>query len=193
MPQITLNKLIQDEISRLAELNTVSTSTLEEFAHFVVANHKKKDPKPKKLPAPKQPKLKKLTLTQIKEAIYQHFGVNDTNSLKKSDSFQMATSSLEKVDLSKKDGWEIVYRKVIGILPGEDQEEGYGCINGISIFKYDLPWKVFNLDSQKASDEDVKSAYRELSRIYHPDNSETGDARIFDRLTTFYKSLTYKF
>ncbi|MDX2240288.1 MAG: DnaJ domain-containing protein [Leptolyngbyaceae cyanobacterium bins.302] len=193
MPQTTLNKLIQDEISRLAELNTISSSVLEEFAQFVIENHKKKDPKPKKVAAPKKLKVKKLTLAQVKEAIYQHFNVDNTNELKKSDNFQMAVSGMEKVDLSKKDGWEAVYRKVIGILPGEEQEEGYGCINGINIFKYDLPWKVFNLDSQNATDEDVKFAYRELSKAYHPDNSETGDSQIFDRLTTFYKSLTYKF
>lgn len=193
MSQTLLNKLIQDEISRVAELNTINTATLEELTRFVIENYKKKDPKPKKPTSSKKSKVKKLTLTQVKDAIYQHFGVNDTNNLKKSDAFQMAASSLEKVDLSKKEGWEIVYRKVIGVLPGEDQEEGYGCINGINIFKYDLPWKTFNLDPQHSTDEEVKSAYRELCKIYHPDNSETGDAQIFDRLATFYKSLTYKF
>lgn len=193
MPQTTLNKFIRDEIARLTKESAVNAAIFEEFAQFVIDNHKKKDPKPKKTPAPKKIKIQKLPYPQLKEAIYQHFGVSDTKELKKSDNFQMATSGMEQVNLSKKDGWEEVYRKVIGILPGEDQEEGYGCINGINIFKYDLPWKVFNLDAQSATDEDVKSAYHHLSRIYHPDNRETGDTQIFDRLTTFYKSLTYKF
>ncbi|HIK16498.1 MAG TPA: DnaJ domain-containing protein [Leptolyngbyaceae cyanobacterium M33_DOE_097] len=193
MPPASLNKVVQDEISRLVELRGFSVSELEEFAQFVIANYKKKDPKPKKETKPKVAKVKKLSLPQIKEAVYSHFKVVDTKELKQSDAFQMATSGIENLDLSKKPGWEAVYRKVIGILPGEEGEEGYGCINGINIFNYDLPWKIFGLDPKEATDEDVKSAYRELSKTYHPDNPTTGDARIFDRLNTFYKSLTYKF
>jgi len=189
----TLNKFIQDEISRLTELHGISAAALEDFAQFVITNYKKKEPKLKKTSASRKNKIKSLTQTQIKEAVYNYFKVGSTNELKKLDAFQMAVSSIDKLNLSKKDGWEAVYRKVIGILPGEENEEGYGCINGINIFKYDLPWKAFGLDPQKATDEDVKSSYRELSKTYHPDNSATGDAQIFDRLTTFYKSLTYKF
>lgn len=185
-----LNNLILDEISRLAEMHGVSTATLEEFAQFVIKNHKKHG-ESKVESAPKKPKS--LTLPQLKDAVYKHFSVRGTDELKQAGFFKMATSGMGKLDLSKKAGWECLYRKFVGILPGEDTETGYGCINGIDIFKYDFPWKAFGLDSQVATTEEIKSAYRQLSKIYHPDNRETGDARIFDRLTIFYKSLTEKF
>jgi DnaJ domain len=190
MSKAILNQIIQNEISRFSEIHGVPTASLSEFAQFVIDHHKKKDLKPK---PPKATKRKPLTLPQLKEAIYQHFDVKGTTELKKSGAFQMATSGMGKLDFAKKDGWEKVYRKWIGILPGEDNETGYGCINGVNIFKYDLPWSAFGLDPKLASTEEVKSAYRELSKIYHPDNRETGDAQVFHRLTVFYKSLTERF
>ncbi len=192
MPQTSLNKLIQDEIAHLTELNHISSETLEKFAIFVIENHKKA-PKATKTSKSRTTKPKPLTTTQLKEAVYQKFGVADTKGLKQCSAFQLATSGMENLNLSKKEDWEVIYRKTIGILPGEDQEEGFGCINGINIFKYDLPWRAFSLNPQQATDEDVKTAYRNLSKVYHPDNRDTGNAEIFDRLTTFYKSLTYKF
>lgn len=105
----------------------------------------------------------------------------------------MATTSMGNLNLSKKAAWEALYRKVIGVLPEEKNAVGYGCINGIDIFKYDLPWQTFGLDRKTAGDEDIKSAYRDLSKIYHPDIPDTGDARIFNRLTIFYKSLSERF
>lgn len=175
---------IESEIQRLSSEHGYSDSILREFALFVLTKEPAK---------PKPPKVKKLTVTQVKQAIYDHFSVKDTKELKKSGAFQLATSSMGNVNLSKKEDWEHLYRKLIGILPGEESESGYGCINGINIFKYDMPWRAFGLDPKVSSTEDVKAAYRDLSKIYHPDNSETGNAEIFDRLTVFYKSLTEKF
>ncbi|MFM7788456.1 MAG: DnaJ domain-containing protein, partial [Microcystis panniformis] len=62
--------------------------------------------------------------------------------------------------------------------------------NGINIFKYFRPYRVFDLDPNTASKEDIKNAYYRLSKIYHPDNQETGDAEVFDCLTVMYKSIT---
>lgn len=182
MPSVTLNTYIQDEIARVSELHSISSDILKDFALFVTKNYEKPDPKPKKL-----------NLTQLKAIIYKEFSVKDTPSLKKSSSYQAATSNLPQLNLAKTESWEAIYREVIGILPHEENETGYGCINGVDIFKYALPWKVFDLDPQKASTDDIKSAYRQLSKVYHPDNPKTGDAKIFDRLTTFYNSLTFKF
>jgi hypothetical protein len=180
---------IESEIQRLSSEHGYSDSILREFALFVLTKEPAK-PKPAK---PKQPKVKKLTITQIKQAIYDHFSVKDTKDLKKSGAFQLATSGMGSISLSKREDCEQLYRKLIGILPGEENESGYGCINGINIFKYDMPWKAFGLDPKVNTVEDVKAAYRNLSKIYHPDNSETGDPAVFDRLTVFYKSLTEKF
>ncbi len=178
-----LTKRVESEIERLTTEYGYSKAILQDFALFVL----------QKAPAQRKSKPKTLTLPQLKQTIYQHFDVKDTTALKKSGAFQMATSGLGKIDLSKKAGWELLYRKFIGILPGEENEQGYGCINGIDIFKYNLPWTVFGLDPENASTDDVKSAYRNLSKIYHPDIPKTGDARIFEKLTVFYKSLTDRF
>jgi DnaJ-class molecular chaperone len=75
------------------------------------------------------------------------------------------------------------------VLPHEAEEEGYGCINGIDIFKYFQPWQVFDLDPKTATKEDIKQAYYKLSKIYHPDVSGSGDDKIFERINTMYKSL----
>lgn len=174
-----LNTYIKNEIAKLSSQYTIEPAILEDFAQFVIEYHKKKDPK-----------IKPLTLPKIKSAIYQHFNVKNTTELRKSGAFRMATDGMTDLNLSLKEGWEILYRKFVGILPGEEHQEGYGCINGVNIFNYFRPWQVFGLDPQIASLQDIKSAYYRLSKIYHPDNQETGDARIFDNLTIMYKSIT---
>jgi Uncharacterized protein conserved in bacteria (DUF2213)/DnaJ domain len=137
------------------------------------------------------PKVK-LSKTQVEGKVLEHYKVNSINDLKKNGQFRMATSGLGKLDLKKKSDLERVYRKTIGILPGEDSETGRGAINGINILKYDMPWKAFGLDPKTATDDDIKKAYRDLSKKYHPDRPG-GDAEVFDKINTFYKSLTEKF
>lgn len=187
-----LNKLINDEIERISSLYKIEISVLEDFTHFVIAKHKLKDPKPSKpsksTKSTKSTKKKKLTLTELKNSIYQYFKVKTTAELKKSGEFKMSTDGMD-INLSNRSGWENLYRAFIGILPEEEGETGEGCINGINIFKYAYPWRVFGLNPKTATDNDIRSAYRNLSKIYHPDAGETGNAAIFDRLTTFYKSL----
>jgi hypothetical protein len=181
---VQLNSYLQNEIARLAEMHRVSPSVFEAFAHFVIENSKKKEP------TIKSQKIKPLTLAQIKAAIYQHFSVKNTTELKKSGAFKMATDGMDTLNLSVKDGWEKLYRKFIGILPGEENQQGYGCINGINVFNYFKPWQVFALDPQTATLQDIKNAYYRLSKIYHPDVPQTGDAAIFDCLTIMYKSIS---
>ena len=179
-----LTKKVELEIQRLVKEYDYSESVLKDFALLVLE-------KPSDRVKPSD-RIKPLTLPQLKQKIYHYFEVKDTTALKKSGGFKMATSSMGKLDLSKKAGWEQLHRKFIGVLPGEENEQGYGCINGIDIFKYDLPWKAFGLDPKTSTTEDVKTAYRNLSKTYHPDGSN-GDAQIFERLNVFYRSLTEKF
>jgi hypothetical protein len=180
---VNLNLELQNEIARLAEIHSLNKSVFEEFAHFIINNHKKKDSLPKNL------KVKPLTLAQIKSEIYKHFSVKNTVELKKSGAFKMATDGEDTLNLKVKDGWQKLYRKFIGILPEEENQQGYGCINGINIFNYFKPWRVFDLDPQTATTQDIKNSYYKLSKIYHPDVSKTGDASIFECLNVMYKSI----
>jgi hypothetical protein len=173
--EIQREKEIKCEIKSLIDKYGYNEQVLSDFAKFVLYGNQA------------------LTLPELKQAIYQHFNVKDTTNLKKSGMFQMATSSMGKFNLAKKDGWESLYRKFIGILPHEKNETGRTCINGINIFKYNMPWKVFDLDPETSNIDDIKLSYRNLSKIYHPDNPQTGDAEVFHRLTIFYESLTERF
>ena len=179
-----INSFIQHEITKVTQLFSADRSVLEEFALFVIANHKKKEPVVKPL------KVKPLPLAQIKSAIYQYFSVKNTTELKKSGAFNMAIDGMNDLNLTVKDGWEKLYRNLIGILPNEENQQGDGCINGINIFNYFKPWQVFGLDAKVATPQDIKNAYYGLSKIYHPDVPSTGDAAIFGRLTTMYKSIS---
>ena len=181
---IQLNSFVQHEITRVVEFSGIDRSVLEEFALFVIDNHKKKEQVVKPL------KVKPLPLAQIKSAIYQYFSVKNTTELKKSGAFNMAIDGMNDLNLAVKYGWEKLYRNLIGILPNEENQQGDGCINGINIFNYFKPWQVFGLDAKVATTQDIKNAYYGLSKIYHPDVPSTGNAAIFDRLTTMYKSIS---
>jgi flagellar basal body-associated protein FliL len=183
---VQINSYIQDEITTLVKLHGVDRSVLEAFALFVVDNHKKKEKVVKPL------KVKPLPLAQIKAAVYQYFSVKNTTELKKSGAFNMAIDGMDNLNLTVKSGWEQLYRKFAGILPEEENQQGYGCINGLNIFNYFKPWRIFGLDAKVANTQDIKNAYYALSKIYHPDVTTTGDAAIFDRLTTMYKSISTK-
>lgn len=187
MSQFKVNELIRDEIARISEAHQIDLLVLETFTQFVIENYKKKDSSiSKKL----EKKIKPLTLTQLKEAVYEYFGVKNTTDLKRSGSFKMATDGMGNLNLSVKPTWEMLYRKFVGVIPGEENQQGYGCINGINVFNYFMPWEVFGLDPRTATKEDIKQAYRNLSKVFHPDVPKTGDAPVFDRLNTMYKSLT---
>jgi DnaJ domain len=135
------------------------------------------------------PNYHPLSLDQLKQAIYKRFNVTSTPSLKKSKNFNMAIDGLGKISLTLKTTWETLYRKFIEILPTETNQQGTDCINGINIFQYFKPWEIFKLDPNTATTANIKTAYRDLCKIYHPDNSSTGNARIFDRLHIMYKSI----
>lgn len=180
-----LNSFVLAEISRVLSLQEITQYTLEEFAQFVVANHKKKDPKPAK--------PKALKSADIKAAVYDYFGIGDKRTatiLRKNSRFLMETEGMDLPPLSGLEGWKALYREFVGYLPGEEFQSGYGCINGVNIFQYFRPWRVFGIDPDSASPQDVKNSYYALSKIYHPDNSETGDAKIFDLIKNMYASIS---
>lgn len=133
---------------------------------------------------------KALAVAELKAAIYGRFAVDTTPALRKSKNFAMAIDGMGTLNFSIKETWEKLYRQCIGILPHEASEQGADCINGVHIFKYFRPWQVFGLDGKTATAADIKAAYRRLSKTYHPDNRETGNAVIFDRINTMYQSIS---
>jgi hypothetical protein len=182
---------IADEIKRLVQEYQHGTTTAEEFEN-ILNKFSLFITSPSIKPKPTH-NLTKEELKELKQSIYKYFNVKDTEALKNSNSFKMASSSLKDLDdYRKTDTWERLYRKFIGVLPYEVNKQEYGTINGINIFTYNRPWQVFGLDPDTATTEDVKNSYRKLSKIYYPDIPNTGDAKIFNRLTIFYESLTEK-
>ena len=133
---------------------------------------------------------KPLSIAQLKATIYDRFAVASTPALRKSKNFAMATDGIGKLNFADKKVWEQLYRQCIGILPHEISEQGADCINGVDIFKYFRPWQVFGLDGKTATPTEIKAAYRNLSKVYHPDNRETGNAAMFDRINTMYQSIS---
>jgi hypothetical protein len=183
MVQAVLAPQVQSEIVRLSKVGQLDAQLLEAFAYLVLQSSEQK---------PKR-KVQVLKIDELKQSVYERFKVNNTSELEKSGAFKMATDGMDKLDFRLKETWETLYRKFIGILPSEENEEGYGCINGINIFKYFKPWQIFGLDPQTATKDDVKSSYHQLSKIYHPDNSETGDREIFEQIEAMYKSIIVGF
>jgi len=183
MLSVVLTSEIREEITRLSSEHNIDAQLLERFAYFVAENQIQQKKAPKR----------NLTVAELKNAVYNRFNVNSTDELKRSGSFLMATDGMEEFDLRLKSTWEMLYRKFVGILPHEENEQGYGCINGINIFKYFKPWQVFGLNSETATKDDLKSSYRRLSKIYHPDNLETGDREVFERIELMYQSLIGSF
>jgi hypothetical protein len=181
MSSSQLPKYVLEEIDRIHQTHGYDLGVLKDFAKFIRAK--------KRSPGAASKKTKGPTLAELKKAVYGYFKVKGTPQLKKSGEFKMATDSWHNLNLGRKEAWERLYREFVGIIPGEEHEEGYGCINGVNIFKYFHVWKVFGLDPQQTTSDEIKAAYRRLSKQYHPDNPQTGDAKIFDRLHNMYESV----
>ncbi len=140
--------------------------------------------------SPRVTKKKSLIIAELKSSVCVHFSVANTVELRKSKSFAMAIDGSDPLNFSLKTTWEDLYRQFIGILPHEKNQQGSNCINGVDIFKYFRPWQVFGLNGKTATISDIKASYRNLSKVYHPDVPLTGNAAIFDRITTMYNSIS---
>lgn len=141
--------------------------------------------------APARPQARPLSLKELKQALYQKFEVTNTAELRKDGCFQGLTHGLGKFDFRFKATWKTLYRELVGILPDEYNQQGYGCINGINIFNYFRPWQVFELNSKTATAVEIRHAYHRLAKIYHPDIPQTGDRAIFEEIEVMYRSLLF--
>ena len=135
---------------------------------------------------PKRPKPKSFTVAQAKKAVLEKFNCSTITELRKNKTFSMAFAG-EKVSLKSASDWRIQYRKWVGVPDDERNLTSPSCINGIDIFENFRPWHVFDLTADTASEEDVKSSFRKLAKVHHPDAG--GDARVFERLQKMRDSL----
>ncbi|NEO84395.1 MAG: J domain-containing protein [Spirulina sp. SIO3F2] len=142
--------------------------------------------------APARPQARPLSLKELKQALYQKFDVTNTVELRKDGCFRGLSHGLGKFDFRFKATWKTLYRELVGILPDEYNQQGYGCINGINIFNYFRPWQVFEIDPKTTTLAEIRHAYHRLAKIYHPDNPETGDREMFERIEIMYRSITFR-
>ena len=199
-----MNSATQALIAEFSAAHKLDTFVVEQFATSLIAasqTHTKpaKSSAKSRAKAPAKPKVKtpaqakqtsdlsQLNRSDLQTAIYNYFNVSTGTELRKNSHFKSMVKPLGSINLSKTEDLEKIYREFLGVLPNETDETGYGCINGVDIFKYADVWTIFNLDVATATKDSVQSAYRSLSKQYHPDMPQ-GDRKIFERLTQLYKA-----
>lgn len=141
-----------------------------------------------------------LSVGQLRKSIADYFNEKDAKDLPSNDMYRMGSRMMQqewedknpgkKWNLNNPDVLETMYRKYVDILPKERNSTGPTSINGIDVTKYFRPYQVFGLDPKTATKEDKKRAYRKLAQKYHPDNPETGNRDMFERVENMYKSIT---
>jgi len=136
--------------------------------------------------SPKAKKPKAMTLAAAKKAVLSNFGCKTVTELRKNKNFTMSMTG-ETIALKSKADWMKLYRRWIGVPPEERDKTGSNCINGINVLENFRPWHVFGLDSKTASKEDVKTAFRDLAMVHHPDKG--GDKQVFERIQKMRDSL----
>ncbi|BAW97615.1 heat shock protein DnaJ-like protein [[Synechococcus] sp. NIES-970] len=127
-----------------------------------------------------------LSMQQLKNAVVKSFGCKNYQELKKNGNFKLYVKD-ENLKLNLKTSWKKIYREWVDIPESEKNDIGYGCINGIDIFKNFRPWEVFELNPREASVEDIKTAFRKLALTHHPDHG--GDQKVFAQLQHMRDSL----
>ncbi len=134
----------------------------------------------------KAKKPKAITLAAAKKAVLSNFNCKTVTELRKNKNFTMSMTG-ETIAFKSKADWMKLYRRWIGVPPEERHQTGSNCINGINVLENFRPWHVFGLDSKTASKEDVKTAFRDLAKVHHPDVG--GDKQVFERIQKMRDSL----
>ena len=174
--------LIELKIEALVTEHGYNAQLLRDFAEFVQSQ-----PKPRKSGSKSvSPKPKALTMAELQAAVFAAFGCRDLKELKKHDAFKLAIVGRD-LNFRKKDAWLALYREWVKVPENERHEEGLTCINGIDVLKNFRPWHVFGLDPQKATSDDINTAFRRLAQQHHPDHG--GDRQVFEQLQKMRDSL----
>lgn len=128
------------------------------------------------------------TLPEVKAAVLKAFGAKSIAALKKNKEFQMAIAGETENPLKSKEDWLKVYRSFVGVPANErNLKDGPTVINGIDVLQNFRPWHVFGLDPKKATNDDIRAAFRKTIMEHHPDRG--GDPRVAERLKIMRDSL----
>lgn len=173
---------IQSKIQELVDRYGYDRQVLVDFADFVESSLQNRE----KPPQQKQQASPPLKLSELKSAVCQAFNCKSYAQLKKNEAFKLATVGRD-LDFRTKESWLVLYREWVGVPENEQHEEGETVINGIDVLKNFRPWQVFGLDAQDATTEDIKNAFRRLSKTYHPDVG--GNREVFEKLKKMRDSL----
>lgn len=162
---------VRAKIRELAKAHQYDEQILLSFAEFVNGGAFK----------PVEPGLQ-----ELKEAVIAAFDCSSYNELKKNGSFQLYVKD-HGLKMTTKEAWLKVYRKFVGLPESERDAIGSTSINGVDVLRNFLPWKVFNLDPNTATAQDIKTAFNNLAKEHHPDHN--GNAEVFERLKEMRDSL----
>jgi hypothetical protein len=162
---------VRAKIRELSKGHGYDEQVLLTFAQFINAGEFK----------PVEPSMQ-----EMKQAVIESFGCSSYQDLKKNSGFTLFVQD-HALNMNNKVAWLKAYRKFVGLPDSERDAIGDTSINGVDVLRNFLPWKVFALNPQSATAEDVKSAFNELAKIYHPDRG--GNAEVFNQLKLMRDSL----
>ena len=126
------------------------------------------------------------SMQDLKNAVITAFDCSSYKELKKNSTFELFVQE-HNLKMNRKASWLKAYRKFVGLPDNERNAIGNTSINGVDVMRNFLPWKVFALDPRTATSEDIKSAFNQLAKEYHPDHG--GSADVFEKLKTMRDSL----
>lgn len=126
------------------------------------------------------------SMQELKDAVIAGFNCSSYNELKKNGSFQLFIKD-HNLKMNNKEAWLKVYRKFVGLPDSERDAIGSTSINGVDVLRNFLPWKVFDLNPDTATAQDIKTAFNTLAKEHHPDHN--GNPAVFEQLKVMRDSL----
>jgi len=165
-----INK-VRAEIRQLAQKYDYDEQVLLKFAEFVNGGAFK----------PVEPSMQ-----ELKVAVITAFECSSYQELKQNGIFTLFVQE-HKLKMNQKTAWLKAYRKFVGLPENELNAISNTSINGVDVLRNFLPWEVFQLNPKTATSEDIKSAFNQLAKEYHPDHG--GHPDVFEKLKSMRDSL----